>query len=158
MYESNAALTVEAWGPSLILLFAVLLAAWLAFVASRGKISGFRDSQSSYMPHMAGRSDELSVALESAVTLNSYDTSSPTDPSVHLGAVVRFRPKDYQGSMGEIMLRFREGRVVSVDLARMDTHQAARLVDFCSGMTAAGSGWIYQVADRVIVLTPPSKH
>jgi FtsZ-interacting cell division protein YlmF len=52
------------------------------------------------------------------------------------------------------MQNFREGRVVSIDLGKLDGREAVRLVDFCSGITAMDAGWIFRVTDKVIVLTP----
>jgi FtsZ-interacting cell division protein YlmF len=154
MYENNLAGTVAAWGPSLVLLFATLLAARLVYNAQKRKIVREKYRIIGHTSPTPERFNELGSALESATTLNAYSIHTQNDPSVHLGAAVRFTPLDYQGSVYEIMQRFREGRVVSIDLGKMDSHQAARLVDFCSGMTAMGSGWIFRVTDSVIVLTP----
>lgn len=154
MYESNGALTVAAWGPSLVLLFAVLLAAWLTREAWRRSVPRKASRRVNYAVLSPGDSDELNIALKSAAALNSYSVHAQNNPSVHLGAAVRFTPLDYQSSVYEVMQSFREGHVVSIDLGRMDNHQAARLVDFCSGLTAVDSGWIFQVTDSVIVLTP----
>ncbi|MEV7968722.1 cell division protein SepF [Sphaerisporangium sp. NPDC088356] len=65
-------------------------------------------------------------------------------------------PTDYQVATREIAQGFREQRVISIDLGEMDRRQAVRLVDFCSGMTAVCSGWIFRLTDNVIVLAPPS--
>lgn len=107
-----------------------------------------------YVPPSKRGSEELRIALENAVSLNSYSVHSRSNPSVHLEAALRFVPRDYQGSAPEIAQCFREGRVLSIDLGSMESDQAARLVDFCSGMTSVCSGWIFQVAESVIVLTP----
>lgn len=156
MYEANATLIAATWGPSLVLLFAVLLAAWLTRGAWKRKFPRRPPRRVNYAVPSSGDSDELNIALKSAMALNAYSVHAQNDPSVHLAAVVRFAPSDYHNSVHEIMKNFREGRVVSIDLGKMDNHQAARLVDFCSGLTAVDSGWIFQVTDCVIVLTPMS--
>jgi FtsZ-interacting cell division protein YlmF len=135
-------------------LFAVLLTVWLAREVWRRKDPKRPPRRVSYAILSSRDFDELNIALESATALNAYNVHAQNDPSVHLRAVVRFTPLDYEGSVHEVMQSFRQGRVVSIDLGKMDNHQAARLVDFCSGLTAADSGWIFHVADRVIVLTP----
>lgn len=154
MYGDNAALIVATWGPSLVLLFTVLLVALLARNLWRRTVPIRPSRRGGYVVLSSGRPDELDIALKGAADLNSYNIHAQNNPSVHLGAAVRFTPLDYQSSVPEIMQSFREGRVVSIDLGSMDRHQAARLVDFCSGLTAVDSGWIFQVTDKVIVLTP----
>src|SRR5262245_60930110 len=155
MSEGNA-LIAAAWGPSLVLLFAVLLAAWLTRDAWKRKAPRRPPRRVNYAVLSSGDSDELNIALKSATALNAYSVHAQNDPSVHLAAVVRFAPLNYEGSVHEVMQSFREGHVVSIDLGKMDNHQAARLVDFCSGLTAVDSGWIFRVTESVIVLTPPA--
>lgn len=154
LMHENAALAVDIWGPSLILLFAVLLIIWLI---QRGWKSGFIGQWLTQAPPTALSSrniEELSVALKGAAELNGYNVHTRSNPSVHLEQVVRFTPLEFRTCVSEIMQRFQEGNVVSIDLGQMDSHQAARLVNFCSGMTAITSGWIFRVTDNVIVLTP----
>jgi Cell division protein SepF len=153
MYGNSAPLAVAVWGLALALLFAVSVAAWLVLRASkRGRISE-RLSGTNLGAPAYGLGD-LGVALEDAARLNSYSVNSMSDPSVHLGSAVTFTPLKYQNSANEIMRCFRDGRVVSIDLGRMDPREAGRLVYFCSGMAALNSGWIFRVTDKVIVLTP----
>jgi hypothetical protein len=154
MYGNSAALAVAVWGPSLIILLTVLIAVWLVLRASKRGLIGGSVSTANFIAPTSRRFDELSIALESATKLNAYNVHAASDPSVHLGSARRFTPLDFQNSVGEIMEHFREGRVVSIDLGKMDGREAARLVDFCSGMTVMDSGWIFRVTDSVIVLTP----
>lgn len=145
---------MDAWGPALVFLLAVLLLVWLVQAAwKHGFINGW-PRQASPMASGSRNHEELSVSLKSAAELNAYSVHVGNNPSVHLEQAVRFTPHDFQTSVSKIMQCFQEGRVVSIDLGQMDSHQAARLVDFCSGMTAMSSGWIFRVTDNVIVLTP----
>jgi FtsZ-interacting cell division protein YlmF len=153
MYGNSAPLTVAIWGLSLALLLAVSVAAWLVLRPSKhGRIRQSPNRSNFGAP--AYGLGELGVALEDAAELNRYSVSSMSDPGVHLASAIRFTPLKYQNSASEIMQKFRDGRVVSIDLGRMDAHEAGRLVDFCSGMAAVNSGWIFRVTDKVIVLTP----
>jgi FtsZ-interacting cell division protein YlmF len=153
MYGASTTLIAATWGPSLILVFGILLTVWLTREAWTRKAPE-RISRGTYHAiHSAGNS-ELSVALKSATALNAYSVGGQNNPSVYLGATVRFIPLDYENSVRDVVKSFREGHVVTIDLGKMDSHQAARLVDFCSGLSAIGSGWIFHVTDTVIVLTP----
>jgi hypothetical protein len=154
MYESSGAAATATWGPSLILLLAVLLATWLILRISTRGFTGDKSIGANFVGPTSRNSGELGIALEAASSLNKYNVHAGNNPSVHLGTALRFVPLDYQNSVREILQGFREGRVLTIDLSKMDKHQAARLVDFCSGMAAAGSGWIYCVTESVIVLTP----
>jgi FtsZ-interacting cell division protein YlmF len=92
--------------------------------------------------------------LDSAEAINAYNASALDDPRIHRGAVIHLAPKDYQEGATRIPRHFIEGNVVSVDLGRMSAESAARLVDFCSGMLAGYSGWLFRATDSVIILTP----
>lgn len=154
LMHENPAQVVDAWGPALIFLLAVLLLVWLVQVAwKHGLINGWPRQAS---PTVSGSRnlEELRVSLKSAAELNAYSVHARNNPSVYLEKAVRFTPQDFQTSVSKIMECFQGGRVVSIDLGQMDSHQAARLVNFCSGMTAISSGWIFRVTDNVIVLTP----
>jgi FtsZ-interacting cell division protein YlmF len=154
MYDNDLGFALATAGPSLVLLIAVLIAVWLTQRAWTSKRYGARSNIVSRTAPISGYSNELSIALESAATLNAYNVHAQNNPSVHLEAALRLTPLEYQDAAYEIMQRFREGRVVSIDLTEMDHRQAARLVDFCSGMTAVTSGWLFRVTNSVIVLTP----
>jgi|SRR2546429_3267341 len=152
---SSALAWVTAVGPSVVLLIAALFTARLV----RGRTTP-RDStvqsRLSRSHHRAGDAAELEAAIASAIALNSYEVSAPNDPMVRLQAVVRFAPMDYESIVGEIAGCFRVKNVMSIDMVNMRAAQAARLVDFCSGMAAMYSGWIFRVTDTVIVVTPPN--
>ncbi|WP_285582160.1 cell division protein SepF [Actinoallomurus iriomotensis] len=152
--DSEVLSFVEACGPTLALLFAVLV---VAFILQRGW-KPRDDRQHATFDYAArtpqGRS-ELTIALEDASALNAYDAHTRRDPDVRLASLVRFEPSEYQAAAYEVARHFREGNVISIDLGAMDNHQAARLVDFCSGITVMSSGWIFRVTDKVIVLNPP---
>ncbi len=142
---------VEAFGPSLVLLLAVLIAGSMV-----RKVGAFRKPGFPLRADTIGLRDvdPLEVALDGAVAMNSFSSHDRVDPTLTLQAVVRFAPSDYS-VVKEIVHHFRRREVISIDLANMERGQAVRLVDFCSGMTAMCSGWVLRVADRVIVLTPP---
>lgn len=152
----NAALAlVAAWGPSLVLLFIVLFVA--RFVQSNLKAKrpvrplGMRSGS----PYSGVVSGVLQAALDDAIGLNSFDVQSRNDPSVRLRELVRLEPRDYGSVVNDIVRNFRQRQVMSIDLAGMEESHAVRLVEFCSGMAAACSGWIFLVTDSVIVVTPP---
>ena len=96
----------------------------------------------------------LETSLDSATELNAFVPGVNQDNVAHLQDFLRLAPDSYQAAIPKISQQFRGGRAISVDLGRMDYHQAARLVDFCSGMTAFSSGWIFRVSDDVIILAP----
>lgn len=146
---------LQAWGPSLILLGAVLAFAFVAQKTRRDPPAGGRASIGNYSVFPDG-SAALDSALDHAMSLNAFNLRAKNDPAVRLQAALRFVPTDYQVATREIVQSFRERRVISVDLGKMEYRQAVRLVDFCSGMTAMCSGWIFRLTDNVIVLAPPS--
>lgn len=143
--------TLTEWGPTLVILLAVLLAGLIGL-----RIAGVR-TRPAY-PFLASErgTNALRVALNFAESINAYDVASLNDPHIHLGEIVRLAPTRYQDGAVEIPRHFKDGHVVSVDLGLMSVNHAARLVDFCSGMLAGTSGWLFRATDRVIVLTPTS--
>jgi hypothetical protein len=147
---------VQAWGPSLVLLAAVSIAALIAQKNWKLRVFEGHAERVGYPALASNSSSDLSIALDDAASLNGFDVTAGNDPNVRLEAALRFTPSDYQVAAHEISQRFREGRVISIDLGKMDRHHAARLVDFCSGMTVICSGWIFRLTDSVVVLTPPS--
>src|SRR5215471_20647674 len=106
MHEADAALTVTTWGPSLVLLLAVLLAVWLAREVWRREDPKRVPRRVSHAILSSGDFDELNIALESATALNAYNIHAQNDPGVHLRAVVRFTPLDFEGSVHEVMQSF----------------------------------------------------
>ena len=147
---------VQALGPTIVLLLAVFLAAWLIrqhWIVNDmdHKPGNLRNPESVRLV-----SGDLNTALDQALALNSYDVHSQHDPSIRLGTVVKLAPTDYESVARDISQRFRQRETLSIDLVDMEDNQAVRLIDFCSGMVVACSGWIFRVADRVIVLSPPS--
>lgn len=153
--DSEVLSFVEAFGPTLVLLFAVSLIALTLQKGWKSSGDGPRTAVG-YKSPLAPSHSGLSLALEDAVNLNQFDAHARNDPDVRLGALVRFEPSEYQATTHEVARYFREGNVISIDLTAMNSHQAARLVDFCSGMAAVSSGWIFRVTDKAIVLNPPS--
>jgi hypothetical protein len=148
---------VESFGPSVVLLMAVLLASSLVRKLGLFRAAGFSAGAGDRtIGGGSTRSGELDAALDDAVAFNSFDIQSRVDPSVRLQAVIRFAPTDYGSVAREIAQHFRERAVISIDLAGMEQGQAVRLVDFCSGLALMCSGWIFRVTDRVIVLTHQS--
>jgi FtsZ-interacting cell division protein YlmF len=154
--DNTVAAFVQAWGPTLVLLFAVLLAILAFQRALKVRVLEQHNERTGYQIAASDSSNELNIALNDATTLNGFDITARNDPSVRLQVALRLTPSNYQTAAQDISQHFKSGRVVSIDLRKMDHHQAARLVDFCSGMTVNSSGWIFHVTDGVIVLTPPS--
>jgi FtsZ-interacting cell division protein YlmF len=144
--------TLTEWGPTLVMLLAVLLAGLIGL-----RVAGAR-TRTVYAPFFASErgKDALRIALNFAESINAYEVASFSDPHVHLGEIIRLAPIKYQDGALEIPRHFKDGHVVSVDLGLMSVNQAARLVDFCSGLLAGTSGWLFRATDRVIVLTPTS--
>lgn len=137
-----------------LVLTAVLVGSYFGSIAKRRREQRLSRSEPLRAPRHRHAADELRLALDDAATLNSFNVHSSTNPSVHLEEAFRIAPSTYNQGVTRILPRFHEGRIVSVDLGDMEEHNAARLVDFCSGMTAMSSGWIFRVTDTVIVLTP----
>jgi len=146
---------LDTWGPSLVLLGAVLAFALMVQKTGRERPTEGRTNAVIYSVPPEP-SLELDLALDHATALNAFNLRAQNDPAVRLQSALRFAPTDYQVATREIVQGFRERRVISIDLGQMDRRQAVRLVDFCSGMTAMCSGWIFRLTDNVIVLAPPS--
>jgi hypothetical protein len=144
--------TLSEWGPTLVILLTVLVAGLIGL-----RVAGAR-TRAAYYPFVASEqsTNALGAALSFAESINAYDVASLSDPHIHLGDIVRLAPAKYQDGAVEIPRHFKNGDVISVDLGLMSVNQAARLVDFCSGMLAGTSGWLFRATDRVIVLTPTS--
>lgn len=143
--------SVQAWVPALIVFFVVAVTIFaFSHIRSVPEKNSFVDHSWPVM----GDSAILDISLSSAERMNAYSALSGGDPSVRLKEVARYAPSDYQSAVGEVSIKFREGRVVVIDLNRMDPSQAARLVDFCSGMAAFSGGWIYRLTERSFALTP----
>ncbi|WP_442929614.1 cell division protein SepF [Micromonospora sp. WMMC250] len=99
---------------------------------------------------------DLERSLDAAVRANSYRVDRKSAPGVRLESAVRVTPGEFAVAAPEIAGILQAGRVASVDLSRMEMHEAARLVDYCRGLTVMANGWIYQLARSVIVITPES--
>ncbi|WP_093415605.1 cell division protein SepF [Saccharopolyspora flava] len=146
---------LQALGPSLVLLVLVVLLFRLLRNAIYPGALGSQAGQNFREPTPLEFGGGFAVALEDAATLNGFDPTSSADPTVNLQSVASIKPTEYKKSTQEILKLYLLGRVVSVDLSDMDKRDASRLVDFVSGMVAARSGWIFRVADEVVVLNPP---
>jgi FtsZ-interacting cell division protein YlmF len=68
-----------------------------------------------------------------------------------LTAILQFTPGDYSSGAAKIGRFSSDGRAIAVNLENLDAKQAARLVDFCSGVAAASGGWIFRPAHRVFL-------
>jgi len=144
-----------AFGPSVVLSVAVLLAASV-FRENRIVAGSAERRRGGKRGVGAAEPSDLRTAIGSAVALNSFKVSPRNEPSVRLQAAVRFAPLDYESVAGEIAGHFRNREVISIDLSNMESTEAVRLVDFCSGMAAMCSGWVLPVTNTVLVVTPPS--
>ncbi|WP_143173317.1 cell division protein SepF [Nocardiopsis flavescens] len=143
--------SVQAWVPVLVVFFVVAVT---IFAFSHVRSVPEKRSSVDHSWSVVSDSVILDVSLSGAEKMNAYSALSGGDPSVRLKEVARYTPSDYQSAVGEVSIKFREGRVVVIDLSRMDPSQAARLVDFCSGMATFSGGWIYRLTDRSFALTP----
>jgi FtsZ-interacting cell division protein YlmF len=146
--------SLAAWGPTLVLAITLVSAAAISLRFSRGALN----VTNGRAPSAVRGSTSLSAALREAEVVNAYRVDLPSDLGIHVGPVSRITPVGYQDGVKEIPRYFNKGYVVSVDLGRMSPGQAARLVDFCSGYLVGASGWLFQAADRVIVLTPTGRN
>ncbi|MEH0927571.1 cell division protein SepF [Micromonospora sp. CPCC 205558] len=99
---------------------------------------------------------ELERSLESAVRENSYRVDRDTAPGVRLEAALRVKPTDFAVGAAEVAEILQAGRVASIDLSYMEQYEAARLVNYCHGLTVMANGWIFRLAQNVIVITPGS--
>lgn len=145
--------TLAAWGPTLVILFAVVIAGVVAWgVGKPRRRFVFPDGDG---PKLGG--NLLVEALNFAERVYAYNPALRNDPTVHLGDVIRLTPAEYQDGAIEIPKHFKSGNVVSIDLGAMTNYQAARLVDFCGGLLAGTSGWLFRATDRVIILTPSNR-
>jgi FtsZ-interacting cell division protein YlmF len=142
--------TLGSWGPTLVLVVVLLVASLAGFRVSRQR--NHNGHQNRIIVERGF--DSLSIALESAERINAYDVSLLGDPQIHLSEVVRLVPLKYQDAAVEIPRHYLSGAVVSVDLSRLTSANAARLVDYCSGLLSGTSGWLFRATDRVIILTP----
>jgi FtsZ-interacting cell division protein YlmF len=138
------------WGPTLVMAIAVLS---VGAVLIRGSRKSRRVDNKSFVA-FERTSAVLSAALRQAESVNAFQANLSFDPAVHLNTVIRISPVTYQDGVSEIPRHFSRGHVVSVDIGSMNAHQAARLVDFCSGYLVGAPGWLFRAADKVIVLTP----
>ena len=102
--------TLAAWGPTLVMLLVVLLAAIIIVRTAAGR------SRARYEFSAIGGSsgDSLRAALGSAESVNAYEAGSGGDPGVHLKPIVRITPVSYREGVLEITRHFKEGYVVSV--------------------------------------------
>ncbi|WP_405434627.1 cell division protein SepF [Micromonospora sp. NBC_00617] len=97
---------------------------------------------------------DLERSLDAAVRANSYRTDRGTASGVRLESALRVTPNNFTDATTEIAGILQAGRVVSLDLSFMEPGEAARLVDYCRGLTVMANGWIYRLARSVIVITP----
>jgi hypothetical protein len=142
--------TISAWGPTAVLAIAATLSFALMAAGARRRrfLHGY-----GLQPGRHG-SSVLATALETAEAINAYDPNSLSDPHVHQRPIARLRPEHYRAGALDISSCFTSGSIVSIDLAMMETSEAARLVDFCSGLLSGSQGWLFRVTDNVIILTP----
>ncbi|WP_304454342.1 cell division protein SepF [Nocardiopsis sp. YSL2] len=131
------------------------LVAIFAFYATQKRESSNKSSE--VLQTVFDSPGELEDSLKSAEIMNAYSAVLGQEPDVRLGKVMRHSPREYQAAVNEISMQFRGGKVISIDLGKMSPRQAARLVDFCSGMAVVSRGWIYRVTDQVIMLAPPDQ-
>jgi cell division inhibitor SepF len=142
--------TLNSWAPTLVIVLALLLFGMIGL-----RLTGNRSLTFQRFPYAAREDPEsLRIALRFAEVINAYDASAFGDPRVHLGKIVRLAPAKYQDGVLEIQEHFRKGRVVSVDLGAMSNRDAARVVDFCSGLLCGRGGWLFRATGTVVILTP----
>lgn len=145
---------VETWVPLAASLLMLVALALLVRIERRARTKAQPPSPVGSPASRAGNPSELDIALDGTATVNAFSARTASDPSVRLQAALRLAPSTYQAGVVELAQHIRDGRVLSVDLSKMDYHAAARTVDFCSGSMSACAGWIFRMADDVIVLTP----
>ncbi|MFF0379832.1 cell division protein SepF [Actinoplanes missouriensis] len=86
--------------------------------------------------------------------LNSYEVGRGAPDGIRLTDNFRCLPHDYEDAVRRIAQNYCAAHVVSVDLSKVDHQSAIRIVEFCSGLCTARSGWMFRVSEFVIVLTP----
>ncbi|MFG1799941.1 cell division protein SepF [Micromonospora carbonacea] len=99
-------------------------------------------------------SSDLERSLDLAVRAQQYEVGLGRASGVRLEAALRVTPREFAAAAAEISSLLQAGRVVSIDLSLMERYEAARLVDYCHGLTAMAKGWVFRLAHSVIVITP----
>lgn len=100
-------------------------------------------------------SRDLELAFEVAMDVNRYRPgriNSP--PGVRLDAAWRATPQEFRSAAHQIAEVLGTGRVVSVDISQLNQHEAARLVDYCHGLSVMANGWMFRLASNVFVISP----
>lgn len=153
MYVNTSVIAAILSAISLILLLTVILT-----VRVMHRSAGRGDSRTWFIDAVPRGIDELDIAIGGATEFNSFHPDGDSGNGVAFSAMVRLAPTKFETSIAEVTQHIHEGRIISLDLRKMERLQAARLVDFCNGIIAATSGWILQIADRVIVIIPHEKY
>ena len=96
----------------------------------------------------------VGAALEDALRLNSVSARVSSSPISYLQGSAKYAPRKFRSAVVEITAMLRGGQIVCLDLAHLESVDAARLIDFCSGTIAISGGWIYHPAGMVIILIP----
>lgn len=143
---------IQHWGPSVLLVTSLTLL--LSAIRSKPRSPEPIEVRSNQTAPRRTTSKE--GALEDIRRTSPYSLADHGGPNIRLGDVSRFTPSDYRSSIVAISERFKEGRVISIDLSKLEESEAVRLIDFCSGMLSFSSGWFFQMTKNVIILVPRS--
>ncbi|MFI5931095.1 cell division protein SepF [Actinoplanes sp. NPDC051494] len=103
-------------------------------------------------PFMGGA--RLDAAVNDAVAMNEFVVGTDLGLGRTVGRMHQVAPVQYRRAAEEISRFYGQGWAVSVDLGRVETGEAARIADFCSGLVTGSSGWVLRAAETVIILVP----
>ncbi|MEU6073307.1 cell division protein SepF [Micromonospora sp. NPDC047074] len=138
----------------LVLLFvAVVLVLVTYVIVDRRHVARPRTEQI-WVACRRDHSSDLEGSIALAVRAHQYEVSASRASGVRLDAALRVAPREFAAAAAEIANLLQSGRVVSIDLSLMERYEAARLVDYCHGLTAMANGWVFRLARSVIVITP----
>ncbi|WP_446725003.1 cell division protein SepF [Nocardiopsis sp. N85] len=143
---------IQHWGPSVLLVISLTL----LLSATRRKPRYSEPIETRTNQAAPRRATSKEGALEDIRRTSPYNLTDHGGPNIRLGDVSRFTPSDYRASVAAISERFKEGRVISIDLSGLEESEAVRLIDFCSGMLSFSSGWFFRMTKNVIILVPRS--
>lgn len=71
-----------------------------------------------------------------------------------LSNCITYIPGDYRSAADKIPDLYGRQAALSVDFSNLEICEATKLAAFCCGVTTHPSGWIFRVAQHVIIMIP----
>jgi hypothetical protein len=119
MYLDTSVIVAILWAISLILLLTVILT-----VRVMHRSPGRVDSTAWFIDAVHRGIDELDVAIGGATEFNSFHPDLNSGDGVAFSAMVRLTPTKFEPVIAEVTRHIREGRIISLDLRKIERHQA----------------------------------